>query len=176
MHHKKVYFVDFNTKTVQEIRENIAKLNKKHDALLLRQTVAKNIPIARKILRENKSFCTISHFKNRAKSNITHFASATQKQGFSTNSISFHSIHDLPRLRKFRPKMVFLSPVFSTKTHPNAKPLGKIQTFKLAFEIKKQLPQCEIYLLGGMTESRFLCIKNLDFTRLFSGYGFIRGR
>ncbi len=178
--HKKVYFIDFNTQTIDAICSNIAKLNKNHDALLLRHTNAENLVIARQILRKNKSFCTISHFKNRIKlnatqRNITHLASAKNKRISGESSISFHHIHDISRMQKLRPKIVFLSPVFETKTHPDAKPHGKIGAFKLAFEIKKQFPKCEIYLLGGVNESRFSQVKKLDFCNIISGYGFIRG-
>jgi|GEM_PF-4720153 len=176
MHYEKVYFLDLNTQTTQEIQTNISKLNKHRDSLMIRHFKPENLAIVKEILLQNKGMNIISHFQNNIKCNITHLASVKNKRIFAKNSISFHRSSDFIRLQKFHPEMVFLSPVFQTQTHTNAKPLGKINAFKMGFKIKKQMPKCKIYLLGGVNEKKFSQIKKLDFTNIFSGYGFIRGR
>ena len=174
MHYEKVYFIDLNTQSTQEIQTKIAKLHKHRDSIMIRHFQRENSPIVNEILRQNRGINVISHFKNSIKRNITHIASS-KIRGFARNSISFHGIRDLARIKKFHPEMVFISPIFNTMTHPNAKPLGLIHTFQMGFCIKKQMPKCKIYLLGGMNEKKFSRIKKLDFTDIFSGYGFIRG-
>ena len=174
MHYEKIYFLDLTIHTPQEVKANISKLNKHRDSLMIRHFKRENLQIVKEILSKNR-LNTISHFENSIKCNITHLASAKNKRIAAKNSISFHENYDFLRLQKLRPEMVFLSPVFETKTHPNAKPLGKIAAFKMGFAIKKQMPKCKIYLLGGVNEKRFSQIKKLDFPNIFSGYGFIRG-
>jgi hypothetical protein len=175
MHYEKIYFLDLITHTPQEVQANILKLNKHRDHLMIRHFKPEHLPVVKEILSKN-SLNTISHFKNNIKCNVIHLASAKNKRIAAKNSISFHRSYDFLRLQKFHPDFIFLSPVFETKTHPKAKPLGKIAAFKMGFEIKKQMPKCKIYLLGGVNEKGFSQIKKLDFTNIFSGYGFIRGR
>jgi len=177
MHYEKIYFLDLTTHTPQEVQANILKLNKHRDHLMIRHFKLEHLPVVKEILSKNR-LNTISHFKNKIQCNITHLASSRQniRCAISRKSLSFHKSYDFLRLQIFHPDFIFLSPVFETKSHPNAKPLGKIAAFKMGFEIKKQMPKCKIYLLGGMNEKQFSQIKKLDFTNIFSGYGFIRGR
>ena len=175
IHYKKIYFVDLNTQNLQKIQANISKLNQRRDSIMIRHFKPESLPIVNEILRQNKGIQVISHFKNNIKCNIIHTASSAIKRGFAKYSLSFHGMQDIARLKKFQYEMVFLSPVFETQTHQSVKPLGLLHTFKMGFIIKKQAPNCKIYLLGGINERRFLHIKKLDFTDIFSGYGFIRG-
>lgn len=177
VHYEKIYFLDLTTHTPQEVQANISKLNKHRDSLMIRHFKPEHLPVVKEILSKNR-LNTISHFKNNIKCNVIHLASSRQNIRFAIarKSLSFHKSYDFLRLQKFHPDFIFLSPVFETKTHPKAKPLGKIATFKMGFEIKKQMPKCKIYLLGGVNEKGFSQIKKLDFTNIFSGYGFIRGR
>lgn len=174
----KIYLLDSTIQNIDEITHNISTLNPNHDKILIRKIHTENKDIISKILQKNKKIKKISHFSNskNTKSSFTHIASKKTHIYHKTNiTLSFHSYKNLRQITKFKPIIAFLSPVFNTKTHPNHKPLGLIQTFKLGKEIKKNSQKTQIFLLGGMNQNKFNKIKKLDFNNLFTGYAFIRG-
>jgi len=155
--------------------ENITTLDKNRDFLMIRKVPKEHIADIFNILKYNKRIKIISHFENNFRKNILHLASFKGNCNFSQKSISFHKMSDLQILRRICPQIIFLSPIFPTKSHPDIKHLGKIRAFKMAKEIKRQAPKSQIFLLGGMNEVRFVKIKAMDFDNLFAGYAFIRG-
>lgn len=171
----KAYFIDFSTQSFSEIIENISRLKLK-DIVVIRHYSKNNQQNICNILQlaKKKNLHVFSHFKNNYKQNV-HFASSKRKGICSKDiTISFHKFNDLKHLQIFRPKIVFLSPVFKTQSHPNQKPLGNIRAFKIAKEIKRISPYAKIFLLGGMTLKRFIKIKQLDFQQTITGFAGIR--
>ena len=115
-------------------------------------------------------FC---HFQNRRLWGNVHVASScVNPQKAQKTSLSVHSMADLHRIKKVRPNFAFVSPVFHTKTHPNAKPLGKIQALKIAFEIKKASPRTKIVALGGLDCQKFRKLNKQ--ANVFCGFAGIR--
>jgi hypothetical protein len=172
---KKIYFVDFSVHSIEEVLEN-TKYLKAQDAVVIRRyhDAYKEYILKIIIKCRAKRIKIFSHFKNNNPHDILHFASSFKNSIFNLKSISFHSIYDLKRLKILQPHFVFISPIFRTKTHTGAKPIGKIQAFVLAKMIKNLSPKTEIFLLGGMTSELFRKIKKLDYNNLFQGYAGIR--
>jgi thiamine monophosphate synthase len=81
---------------------------------------------------------------------------------------------DVGVIKRICPKYVFISPIFWTKTHPNAKPFGVLRAMKVAKMVKTVMPNCRIIFLGGMTQKRFFSIKKLDFDDIIYGFAGIR--
>ena len=67
-----------------------------------------------------------------------------------------HTLAELNAAQKAGAKLLFLSPVFATRSHPDARPLGR-QRFAALCQ-KTHLP---VIALGGMTAARFKRIKSL---------------
>jgi hypothetical protein len=171
----KAYFIDFTTQKTQDIAYNIQKMHHR-DCIVIRQNTNKNAIDKVTKLAKHKHITVFSYFQNGGIKHNIHLASSRKKSvSHGEISISFHTTYDFNRLQIFKPSIAFLSPVFKTQTHPNAKPLGKIQTFKIALQIRQISPQTRVFLLGGMTQKRFASLKKLDFTNVFTGYAGIRG-
>ncbi len=83
------------------------------------------------------------------------------------------SAHNIPQIlrakRLFKPKYIMISPVFATKTHPDAKPLGAMKLFKMI-----NLINGNFIALGGLNEKRYKLLKKLDFKNKLKGFAGIR--
>lgn len=66
-----------------------------------------------------------------------------------------HSLRELAAARRADADAVFVSPVFATASHPEARPLGRIKALLLA-----QRAGCSI-LLGGMDASRYRALRHV---------------
>lgn len=77
-----------------------------------------------------------------------------------------HSAGELRRALLRSPDLLFLSPMFKTRTHPDWKPLPRMQAAALV-----RLSPRPMLGLGGMDERRFRTVKPLGLT----GYGAIDG-
>ena len=73
-----------------------------------------------------------------------------------------HSMQELRRALPAGPDLLFLSPLFPTRTHPDWEPLGRMRAAALV-RIAKQ----PVLALGGMDAGRFSHLKKLG----FSGWG-----
>ena len=60
-----------------------------------------------------------------------------------------HSLREIGRANRLRAEAVLLSPVFSTRSHPGAKPLGP-----LCFRLLAAYSQAPVIALGGMNARR----------------------
>ncbi len=67
-----------------------------------------------------------------------------------------HTLAELNAAQKAGAKLLFLSPVFATRSHPGAAPLGRLR-----FAVLCQKAQIPVIALGGMTAARFRQIKSL---------------
>lgn len=67
-----------------------------------------------------------------------------------------HNLAELNAAQKAGAKLLFLSPVFATRSHPGARPLGRLR-----FAMLCQKAQTPVIALGGMTAARFRQIKSL---------------
>ena len=168
----KFFFVDFKALTIEEIFNKIQTLNKQ-DGVVIRYT--NNLNSIKKAIKKAKCcgienvFC---HYKNQMLHKNVHFASSGLNFKAEKTSIAVHSMADLAKIQKTQPNFAFVSPVFYTKTHPNANPLGEIQALKIAFEIKKLSPCTKIILLGGMDGRKFAKIRKI--TDVILGFAGIR--
>ncbi len=61
-----------------------------------------------------------------------------------------HGLREIGRANRFGADAVVLSPVFATRSHPGAKPLGAVRALLLARRIR-----APVIALGGMTRTRF---------------------
>lgn len=71
-----------------------------------------------------------------------------QKHGLLTASV--HNIRELARAQRIGADLIFLSPVFATRSHPGAPSLGTMRFAALA-----RLSRAPVIALGGMTPKRF---------------------
>ncbi len=72
--------------------------------------------------------------------------------------------------RLFGADYFFISPIFPTKTHENAKTLGILRLFRMINGFQK----LKFIVLGGMDEKKFKAVKRLDFKRQIKGFAGIR--
>jgi thiamine-phosphate pyrophosphorylase len=73
-----------------------------------------------------------------------------------------HSASELRRALLCSPELLFLSPLFATRSHPDWAPLGRMRAAALA-----RLANRPVLALGGMTTGRFRQVRALG----FSGWG-----
>lgn len=66
-----------------------------------------------------------------------------------------HNIRELRNARRERADLVLLSPLFATRTHPGARPLGMMRFAQLS----KLAKPAKVIALGGMTRNRARAIK-----------------
>jgi thiamine-phosphate pyrophosphorylase len=70
-------------------------------------------------------------------------------------------VHDLAELRRAslrRTRMLFLSPMFATRSHPGWKPLPRMKAAAMI-----SLAPMPVLALGGMNERRFRRVERLGF-------------
>ena len=70
-------------------------------------------------------------------------------------------VHNLPELRKALlsgTRLVLLSPIFPTRSHPDWKPLPRMRVAAY-----RRLARRDLVALGGMNEGRFAKVKRLGF-------------
>lgn len=77
-----------------------------------------------------------------------------------------HSAKELGKALLRDPQLLFLSPLFPTRTHPDWTPLPRMKAAVLA-----RLSPRPIHALGGMDRRRFARVRRLG----FAGYGAIDG-
>lgn len=65
-------------------------------------------------------------------------------------SFAMHDMKNLFYLRKLRPEIVFLSPVFSTSSHKNQRPLGLFNYLKINKIFNKKIAKNNFFPLGGI--------------------------
>ena len=71
------------------------------------------------------------------------------RRGCGIRTASAHNLRELRAAERAGVDLVFLSPVFATRSHPGAKPLGAARFASLA-----RLAQVPVVALGGMTAGR----------------------
>jgi len=74
--------------------------------------------------------------------------------GPGIRTASAHSLGEIRRAQRRGADLIFLSPVFATRSHVQARPLGPIRFASLAR--RTQLP---LVALGGMNETRFRALR-----------------
>lgn len=79
-----------------------------------------------------------------------------------TNIARVHSARELRTALLRSPELIFLSPIHSTRTHPEWPPLPRMQAAAIA-----RLSPRAIHALGGMTGKRFARVTRLG----FAGFG-----
>ena len=85
-------------------------------------------------------------------------------------TVSAHNIKEVVRAMDLKADFIFISPVFSTKSHPNQKPIGALMLFKILNFVKYN----NFILLGGMDEKRLKLLKKLDYNNKIKGFAGIR--
>jgi thiamine-phosphate pyrophosphorylase len=61
-----------------------------------------------------------------------------------------HGVRELGEAKRLRIGLLFVSPVYPTRSHPGARPLGPMQFRQLALLAKP----AKVIALGGMTRNR----------------------
>ena len=70
-----------------------------------------------------------------------------------------HSMRELRRALQQRPRLILLSPIFPTRSHPDWKPMPRMRAATLA-----RLAKVPVLALGGMTSRRFGSVEELGFS------------
>jgi thiamine monophosphate synthase len=85
-------------------------------------------------------------------------------------TVSCHNkIEILKAKRLLKPRYIMISPIFITKTHKDAKPLGVLKLFRMINDVNARF-----ITLGGVDEKRFQRLKKLDFKNKLKGFAGIR--
>lgn len=121
----------------------------------LKFLVGKDLNLARKIKADGV------HFSDFDKLPLAIF----RKRNFLF-SFACHDEKSVIRARKIKPDMIFISPIFPTSSHENAKPIG---IFNLAKIVKKNRNFLPIYALGGVNSHNIKSLKKLG----IAGFGAI---
>lgn len=100
----------------------------------LKSLVGKDLALARKIKADGVHFSDFDLVIRRgSKKNLL--------------SISCHNYKSFLRAQRLKPDLIFISPIFPTTSHPDAKALGLRYLAKIVAKNQKRLP---IYALGGV--------------------------
>jgi thiamine-phosphate pyrophosphorylase len=83
----------------------------------------------------------------------------TTRRSALRRSFAVHDQRELTRARLLSASAIFLSPLFATRSHPQARPLGRMRAATLA-RLARPLP---VYALGGVTQRRFRSLRPLSF-------------
>jgi thiamine-phosphate pyrophosphorylase len=75
-------------------------------------------------------------------------------RGTGIRTASAHGFRDIQRAERQGAELIFLSPVFATRSHPDARPVGPLRFASLAR--RTRLP---LIALGGMNETRFRALR-----------------
>jgi thiamine-phosphate pyrophosphorylase len=70
-----------------------------------------------------------------------------------------HSMRELRRALQQRPRLILLSPIFPTRSHPDWKPLPRMRAAILA-----RLARVPVLALGGMNDRRFSSVQKFGFS------------
>ncbi|CAA9503735.1 MAG: hypothetical protein AVDCRST_MAG31-628 [uncultured Sphingomonas sp.] len=73
-----------------------------------------------------------------------------------------HSVRELRRAILRKPELLFLSPLFATRSHPDWQPLGRMRAVALL-----RMAGRPVLALGGMNEGRYRQVRALG----FAGWG-----
>ena len=84
-------------------------------------------------------------------------------------SFVLHNPKNLFFLRKLRPDIVFLSPVFTTSSHKTKKPLGLFNYLKIAKIFNKKIAKNNFFPLGGIDLQNLRRLNKINIT----GFGAI---
>lgn len=84
-------------------------------------------------------------------------------------SFALHNPKNLFFLKKLRPDVVFLSPVFTTSSHKNKKPLGLFNYLKIAKIFNKKIAKNNFFPLGGINLQNLRRLNKINIT----GFGAI---
>lgn len=77
-----------------------------------------------------------------------------------------HSARELRVALPAKPDLLFISPIFATRSHPEWRPLQRVRAAALV-----RLSRRPVLALGGMTPKRFAAVRGLG----FAGWGGIDG-
>jgi thiamine-phosphate pyrophosphorylase len=69
-----------------------------------------------------------------------------------------HNLHELTRAMLKRSQLILLSPIYTTRSHPNWRPLPRMRAAALA-----QLGGRKLIALGGMHSRRYARVRPLGF-------------
>jgi thiamine-phosphate pyrophosphorylase len=75
-------------------------------------------------------------------------------RGPGLRTASAHGLREIHRAERSGADLIFLSPVFATRSHPQARPLGTLRFASLAR--RSRVP---LVALGGMNETRFRTLR-----------------
>jgi thiamine-phosphate pyrophosphorylase len=89
--------------------------------------------------------------------------------GARRSAARVHNVRELRRALKAQVPLILLSPIFSTRSHPEWKPLPRMRAAALA-----RLAGRRAIALGGMTRRRFRAIQKLGFIGWAGIDGWIR--
>jgi thiamine-phosphate pyrophosphorylase len=84
-------------------------------------------------------------------------------------SFALHKNKNLFYLRKLRPNIVFLSPIFKTSSHQNQRPLGLFNYLKIARIFNKKIAKNNFFPLGGINLQNLRRLNKIK----ISGFGAI---
>lgn len=129
--------------------------------------VGKDLSLAKKIKADGV------HFSDLDKLPLQFFKQKSFNKKFIF-SISCHSFQSVLKVRKLKPDIIFISPIFPTSSHLNTKNIGykKLAEYLTKISLKtKSHAYCEpsFYALGGINSLNLLSIRKLN----LSGFGAI---
>lgn len=125
--------------------------------------IGKNIKLAQELKADG------IHFSDNDKLPLQFYKKSSFKQNFIF-SLASHNLRSLLKLQKLQPKLLFISPIFKTTSHIDAKNIGLTKLAEISFKLKKdKYHRDNIYALGGVSLSNVASIRKLK----LSGFGAI---
>ena len=118
--------------------------------------VGKDIALAKKIKADGV------HFSDFDKLPYKFFNKKTFDKKFIF-SLACHNLKSVIKSQKLKPDIIFIAPIFLTKSHLNAKTIGLKNLAKISLKTKNiNYLKTAVYALGGINESNILSIRKLN--------------
>jgi len=111
--------------------------------------IAKDLALARKLGADG------THFSDHDKLPLQIFNRQNYPRKFIF-SFACHNFLSVIKLQKLEADLIFVSPIFATKSHPNAAPIGLRQLSKII-----RYSKIPIFALGGINKKNVYAIKKL---------------
>lgn len=131
--------------------------------------IGKDLALAHTLKADGVHFSDFDRVALWQLSRLSHKKNTNQKFQLSFSCHNFSFLRKILTLSDKSPSMIFISPIFSTTSHQNQKPLGLAKAAKLIRAAKKIRKNAKIYALGGVKSTHLRALKKLG----FAGFGAI---
>ena len=137
---------DLEIKEREEMARKIIKICREKNHKIL---IGKNLALARKLRADGV------HFSDRDKLPVQIFNRKNLPREFIL-SFACHNFLSVLKSHQIKADIIFISPIFTTKSHPNVSPLGLAQLSKII-----RMSKIPIFALGGVNKQNIRILQKV---------------